>query len=271
MVSYLNLIGGIGGDIAREHTLGLMLAFEAMAFSLALGVRIRLAAREAQAAKVALLTHLGHSAQQYAELQERERVRFASDLHDSVGHDLAMLSSALERMKQVPDQAGALLDEARGLARRTLRDVRRVSHAIHPSMLEHLGWNASVENMVGELQRVHGIDVSLEQPQGPPALSPARRLHLFRVLQELLSNVARHSGADHCSVRIRYEHGHVVCLVVDNGVGLDTGEMPSHGLGLHSIEQRMRALDGRWAMTDDPDGGVSVRLQVPIDADPRRD
>ncbi len=252
-------------EALNEHTLGVTLACEALAFSLALAARIRVHAAEAGRARQRLAQFEIRAADQFSEFQDRERARISSELHDSVGHDLVMITGALERIRGADPQDASLVDNARQLARRSLREVRRLSRAIHPSTLEHLGWRDSVAALFAELEQLHGVAVVVDQPAEEPRLAPRRRIDLYRVLQELVTNVAKHSDASECRVTIRYDDGTFRCEVRDDGVGLDDTEPAASGLGFQSIEHRMRRLGGSWVAMNAPEGGLVVRIEAPLE------
>lgn len=261
---FIRSVTDIDFGVVRPHMLEITLAFEALAFSLALAARVRFHKLAAVSARARLAEAEYESARRYADLQERERARIASDLHDSIGHNLVMISGLLERGSRT-GVAPEDLASAAGLSKRTVQHVRQISHSLHPSTLSHLGWEAAVESLFDGLERAHGITVNITQTGGTPDLSDGAKLHLYRILQEIVSNIARHAAATRCDASFRNDSATLHIRVADDGVGLDRQKDLQAGLGFASIEQRLKNIGGTWVVNSGGDRGVEVALTIPIE------
>src|SRR5580700_2459184 len=203
--------------------------------------------------------------------QEEERRRIAGELHDDVSQRLATLGIELGLLKRNPDWAEALYPDERlsRLQAQILQlsdDVRRLSHSLHPSILEHLDLATTLEMHCREFTGQHGISTSFTAREVPDDVSRPVALALYRIVQESLRNVARHSGATAASVVLQGEGGnHLSLFVIDNGKGFDVGKSKINpGLGLVSIEERARHIGASITIDSMPDEGTRLSVQVPL-------
>lgn len=264
-LAILNTFTALPVGMIRPHLLEVTLAVEALAFSLALGARIRIHMAEAQSAQLALAQAEAQSARRFAEVQESERARIATELHDSLGHNLALASGLLKRAAQEETSTDkAVSGQALSLIEDTVRGVRRLSHDLHPALIDHLGWARAVQELGASLEQAHGLKVCLAMPSGDIPLSRARQIHLYRVLQEATTNVAKHADAGCCRLTFTYGPDQVRVAVEDDGKGIDEGAAATPGLGLISIDQRVTSLGGTWSLGASDLGGVGVRLTIPV-------
>lgn len=246
----------------RPHMLEITLAIEALAFSLALAALIRVHAADAATAKSELLNTQLRSAETFADLQDRERARIASDLHDSIGHNLVLAKSLLEPGEDEDDKYRA--EEAAAIIHKTLSSVRRLSHELHPAALKHLGWEGAVSSLFATLTDVHQIEADLRQDGGPPPLDQRGQTHLYRILQEAISNIVRHSDATHCDAKLVRSETEFNVRIADNGTGIQQGESDPSGLGLTSIAERVRALGGMFDRHNQDAGGLVLVITIPL-------
>jgi two-component system sensor histidine kinase UhpB len=201
------------------------------------------------------------SARRVLAAQEAERVGIARDLHDEVGQ---VLTGVLLQLNLISERAPGQreeLAEARQAVRRALDEVRRISSALRPEMLEDLGLVSALTELSTSFARLSGVRVERGFAASLPALAPEVELALYRIAQESLTNVARHANAH--VVRILLEAGHdsVVLRVIDDGRGL-AGESVDQG-GLRSMRERAVLVGGALAIKEAGDHGVEVRLEVP--------
>ncbi len=205
--------------------------------------------------------------------QEDERRRLARELHDDVNQQLAAVAIGLSGARRVVGDATAAGDELARLQERVValtHDIRRLCHELHPVALVHVGLAASLRAHCAEFCKATGIDVVLSVDDDAPAVAPAMALCFYRVLQEALHNVARHSHARAAHVRLR-RAGEVLELSVrDDGVGFDlaAARAQSGGLGLVSIEERVRLVHGIVQIVTAPGRGVEVRAWAPLERRP---
>jgi PAS domain S-box-containing protein len=202
--------------------------------------------------------------------QEAERSRIASELHDDVNQQLASLSIALSNVKRNlrDGENGALQDELTRLQRRTidLADViRNLSHELHPGVLQHAGLPAALKGHCDEFGRQHAIEVSLSALDGLDGIPHDVALCLYRVAQEALRNIAAHAGARKAQVTLRSSEEGLELVIADDGRGFDLDEARRlGGLGLISLDERVRLVGGNLVITTEPQRGTEVRVQVPL-------
>jgi two-component system, NarL family, sensor histidine kinase UhpB len=194
--------------------------------------------------------------------QEQERVGIARDLHDEVGQLLTGVLLQLEAIVESAPAHRTQLDEAKQAVRRALEEVRRISSGLRPEMLEELGLVSALTGLSTRFARVSGVRIERGFDRSLPTLGPEVELALYRVAQESLTNVARHSGASRVTITVRHGRDSVVLRVVDDGHGLP-GALVEHG-GLRSMRERALLVDGVLAITPAAGGGVAVRLEVPV-------
>jgi two-component system sensor histidine kinase UhpB len=187
------------------------------------------------------------------EAQEAERARIGRELHDEVGQ--ALTGVALEL------QAGEL-----GAAREALRaaadGVREITHGLRPEALEDFGLRGALVALATSLADRGGVRVVRELPSALPPLPPESELVVYRVVQEALTNVARHAGAESVTVRVRAVGETLEVAVVDDGFGRDDAP---EGTGIQGMRERALLIGARLTVMRAPDGhGTEVRLEVPL-------
>lgn len=201
--------------------------------------------------------------------QEEERGRISRELHDDLNQKLAAITMSLSGIiKQLPEADEPLKGQLSDLKQRTFQmadHVRRLSHALHPSILDHLGLPAALTSYCAEFSRAEGISVNLDLPEHLPAVPNDVALCLYRVTQEALRNVAQHSGAQSVRLSVAKTVEGLVLLIDDAGVGFDPTEVArKRGLGLLSMDERVRLLGGFLQVASRPRAGTEVRAVVPF-------
>ena len=187
------------------------------------------------------------------------------ELHDEFGQVLTAMGSMLGRVsKRVPEDSPLRADlrEIGEVAQGALDNVRGLSQSLHPSILEELGLESTIEWYLSTFQRQSNVAVSYERTGDPVRADDQTAIHVYRVLQEALANVARHSGAKEAAVRLRSAGGSILLEVEDRGRGL-TSNGSRRGLGLVAMRERAALLGGTLEVTNAPDGGTRVCLIVP--------
>ena len=189
----------------------------------------------------------------------------ARELHDNLGQLLTAMGSMLGRTSgRLPPDATVRTDlqEIREVAQTALDNVRGLSQTLHPSVLEEVGLDSAIASYVASVERQLGIRVHYERQGDEVPVDDTTAIHVYRVLQEAISNVARHSGAREAHVRLRFERGAITLDVEDRGTGLSSSE-DRPGLGLVAMRERAGLLGGSLTLLRPPDGGTLVRLTVP--------
>jgi signal transduction histidine kinase len=204
--------------------------------------------------------------------QEAERTRIARDLHDDASQELVGLALSLSMLRAQLSRAAAaeeVTDLLSDLQQRTVtlgESLRTLSHELHPGVLQHAGIVAALRAYGAEFERRHGIRTRVEAADEFRSLDPETALCLYRVVQEALTNAARHSGADDVLVKLEPTNGSIRLSVRDNGAGFDPARRTGTGLGLQSIDERVRLRDGTATITSKPGKGTMVFVTIPVPA-----
>jgi signal transduction histidine kinase len=204
-------------------------------------------------------------------VQDEERRRIARELHDSLGQDLTAAKITLDMLAQELEDESAHLREARKLVDRCISDTRTLSHLLHPPLLDEAGFVSAARWYVEGFGRRSGIDTKLELPDHLRRLPRGAETALFRILQEALTNVHRHSGSRAVEVRVCEDDSKVVLSVKDFGTGVPrevldrfwkTGNV---GVGLAGIRERLKELSGSLEIESNLDGTL-LRATIPVQA-----
>lgn len=208
---------------------------------------------------------LKQSREQIVTAREEERRRIRNDLHDGLGPALAALSLQVEIARDLivtdPDRSARLLEDVLGQTRESILDIRRLVYDLRPPALDDLGLVGAIRSQVARWESA-AMRIRLDLPETVPPLTAATEVAIYRIAQESLANVARHSGATEAWVHLTVEH-HVIRLEVsDNGAGLPTDA--EAGVGLRSMRDRAAELGGRCVVTRGPNGGVTVTAEFAL-------
>jgi signal transduction histidine kinase len=205
------------------------------------------------------------------EAQEQERVRIARELHDDIAQRLAMLAIEIEHATddrtEIPSE---VRDRVRELSMRTneiTSDIQSLTHELHSSALEYLGLEAGMRSWCKEFSERHKLEIDFKSNR-VPELPKEISLCLFRVLQEALQNAAKHSGAKQIEVQLAENTNEIHLVVSDSGIGFDV-KTPgqSRGLGLTSMQERIRLVGGTIVIDSKPEAGTTIRVCVPFGAE----
>ena len=205
--------------------------------------------------------------------QESERRRVARDLHDSVNQ---ILSSVKFRMESVEERTRrkdkALRDvvaSAKVSLEKAMHEVRRISQNLRPSELDDLGVIPAVRSMCEEFEEVAKVDVDLKFLRFPKKLSPEIEVTMYRIIQEALSNVAKHAEATRLVIRCERDHSLLTLKIKDNGKGSDQQDLTAHpsknsGMGLLNMKERAAYVGGTVSVHSSPKGGMEISVQLPL-------
>jgi signal transduction histidine kinase len=200
-------------------------------------------------------------------VQDGERRRIARELHDGVGQYLAAIKMSCEvAMQQSPQGNGTeALNESLVLIDRCTSEVRTLSHLLHPPLLEEMGLASAMPWYLEGFTQRSGIQIELDMPSHLERLSQPLELALFRVLQESLTNIHRHSESKVARIALRINDGNVVLTIEDRGKGMSNGN--GHplrdGVGIASMRERVRELGGQLHLTTTP-SGTTVQAVIPM-------
>jgi signal transduction histidine kinase len=202
--------------------------------------------------------------------QEAERSRIARDLHDDINQQLASLSIGLSSIKRRLQQgeAAGVQEEVARLQQRIV-DVthvtRQLSHELHPGVLQHAGLVAALRGHCAEFGSQHGIEMTFSAGDGVEGVPEEVALCLYRVAQEALRNIAAHSGARAARVDLNPWTEGLELIINDDGQGFDLAEARRRGgVGLISLDERVRMIGGHLNIETQPRDGTELRVRVPI-------
>ncbi len=217
-------------------------------------------------AQVEALSHQrSELAQRLITTQESTLRHISRELHDEFGQILTAIGSLLSRSEKQAPEGSVLrndLHEVRDITQTTLNNVRSLSQALHPVMLEESGLDATVDWYIPTIQKQTGVVVEYEKSGTSYPVEGAAAIHIYRILQESLNNMTRHSQASVAHVRLRYLPARLELEVSDNGVGLkNIGN--GFGMGMVAMRERAELLKGDLEIGAGPLGGTQVKLTVP--------
>ncbi|MHB0820429.1 sensor histidine kinase [Stutzerimonas stutzeri] len=198
-------------------------------------------------------------------LQERERTQLAQALHDDLGQYLAGIRAQACLLQAVKDQPKLVASTARRLddnCEQLQNGFRRLTRELYPVMLDHLELPEAIRQLGEQWQDAQGIELHLHIDARMPALPLATKEHLYRLLQEALTNVARHAHASRVCIRLRLRGERLRLLVRDNGCG--ASEVRPLGIGLRSMRERARCLGGTLALSSRSGSGWVICLNIPL-------
>ena len=198
--------------------------------------------------------------------QEQERRRLARELHDETGQALTSILLGLRTVEEAGDESEmrAAVAEVRELVRSTLQDVRQLAVELRPKALDDFGLVAALERLTESFGEQTGIAVAFESTLPTGRLPAEVETALYRIVQESLTNIVKHSRADQVSVVVGRKENLVTVVVEDNGVGFDPGRPRDGGLGLIGMRERVALLGGRLAVESRPGAGTTFVAEVPL-------
>ncbi len=204
-------------------------------------------------------------------VREEERARIAREIHDQLGQALTGLKMDLTWVaKRLPGEHKPLLEKAESmfeLIDDTIQSVRRIASGLRPEVLDQLGLAAAIKWQLRDFQMRTGIRCKYSVPADAIAVDADRSTALFRIFQELLTNVTRHASATRVDVTMQADNGSLVLEVHDNGRGIEEDEIhSSKSLGLLGVRERVLPFSGRFEIAGTQGKGTRATISIPIDA-----
>jgi two-component system sensor histidine kinase UhpB len=205
--------------------------------------------------------------------QEEERKRIARELHDETSQSLTGLVLGISVVEEMLDgscdEIKVRLSGIKDLANETLNEVHTMAVRLRPTVLDDLGLVAALRSYAREFTKKTSIDVDLNMPRTSQRLDAELETVIYRVVQEALTNVARHSGADYCSVKLESRDDIIYGTIADNGRGFDPRLIMMSGngagLGLHGMKERIELVRGSIYFDSIPDHGSTIHIKVPVE------
>jgi PAS domain S-box-containing protein len=200
--------------------------------------------------------------------RENECARIARELHDDLNQRMALIAIELEQLGQkIPQSDNSLREHLKGILKQTndvSREIHQISHDLHPSKLSQLGLVAALRSLCNELRSRHKLHIEFSAERVPADLSQEVSLCFYRIAQESLNNVIKHSQAETVTIELRANGKDIRLRISDSGIGFDL-ESPrtKKGLGLHSMRERLRLVGGHLMIHSHPSLGTHIDARVP--------
>jgi len=201
-------------------------------------------------------------------LQDEERQRVAAELHDGLGQSLAIIKNRAQMGLQNqanPDRIMEQLEEISATATASILEVREIAHNLRPYELDRLGLGAAIESMVERVSNSTSMRLTADLERLGDLLSPEAETSVYRIVQEALNNVIRHSKATAARIEIRASEGKMTISIQDNGKGFSISAGNGHnvsGFGLAGIAERVRGLGGFFEIISPPEGGTTLTVHL---------
>ncbi|MGC1903711.1 MAG: PAS domain-containing protein [Candidatus Acidiferrum sp.] len=201
--------------------------------------------------------------------QEQERARIARELHDDFSQRVALIALHLEdlakRYSTSPEKEDRQLREAIDSLSNLGTDLHTLSHRLHSAKLESLGLIPAVSALCREFTAQHGFEIDFSSDDTPGSVHPDTALCIFRIVQEGLRNLKKHSGAQQAFVILQLDGGKLLVRVLDKGCGFDMKDVTKKkGIGIQSMEERVRLLGGEFSIQSAPGKGTTVNAWLPL-------
>ena len=202
------------------------------------------------------------------ESQEHERARIGRELHDDINQRLAMLGVELEKLQENPSEVLNRVQKFREEMAEISNDVQALSHELHSSNLEYLGVVAGIKSWCNEFGARQRMEIDFKN-EVSSTLPSEIGLSLFRVIQEALHNAVKHSGVKRFEVQLHEESGEIHLIIRDSGKGFDIeAARQGRGLGLTSMRERVRLVNGTIVIDSKPMGGTTILVRIPFKSEP---
>ena len=226
-----------------------------------------------QLAKIKDFNRLQQFARRLINAQEEERQRISREIHDDLGSRIAFMSFSARRLMERDSKNGSstALSELKKLVE-GLTDLssalRNISHDLHPPSLRYVGIGGALKSLRMAFEETYGIQMDVHVPPKVPALSDEIGLCIYRIAQECLQNIAKHSGASKACITLECSPEEVELTVKDFGRGFARFEaLQKGGVGLLSMEERALSIGGHLTLKSGPGSGTEVRLSIPLQHD----
>ncbi|MDZ4712199.1 MAG: two-component regulator propeller domain-containing protein [bacterium] len=205
------------------------------------------------------------------DVQETDRKNIAAELHDSIGHDLLITKNKLLLSVKKPDDKEFIMNninEVSEIITETLKDVREISYSLHPYQIERLGLSKAIQSIMDRVAKSTDIVFTSSIDDIDKVLAPDAEINLYRIIQECVNNIVKHSKADEVILSINKGDDELSILISDNGVGFDTEKVKAdagkHGFGLKGMSERIKLFEGKLSIKSSPGEGTELTIQISI-------
>ncbi len=221
---------------------------------------------------VRLTGDLQRSRERLITAREEERRRLRRDLHDGLGSSLATMALRLEdtvqSQEELPERSRKALETIQLQMRESIADIRRLVYSLRPPALDEFGFAFALKELILQYE-TSSLQIVLEGAEREMDLSAAAEVAVYRIVQESLTNVARHAQASRCLIRLWKEEGHLNIQIADNGRGMPADLTP--GVGVRSIRERAEELGGTMALHSASGQGTDIRVRLPVEERRKKD
>ena len=247
-----------GADLRRLTWQTVLLG---LAVAVVVVLRLRILERRSQQAE----DQMRELSQRLVSTQEEERKNLSRELHDHVAQMLTGLRMELGRIERLTPDVAPVVAGCKSLIDDLFRTVRNLALGLRPSMLDDFGLQAALEWHVRDFMARYAVTVDLQVEGDLDQLPDKHRTCVYRIVQEAMTNCARHANAMHIDVRASASRGQLRVSVTDDGVGLDTSQRRK-GLGLRGIDERVKELNGTMMIFRQNQGGTALAVRLPVPA-----
>jgi signal transduction histidine kinase len=269
LVAIISMVGAVRGTGMFADSAAQSAVLSLQLFLLALGVSLQSLAILIAERKALGELELDFNSRLLA-AQEHERARIARELHDDVGQRMALLQFNLTRFSgtvNLNPTAHAEVTELVDMSSQIVSALRSLSHELHPATLDIVGLEIAIKGLCRDFQTQHGLQIQYSSRDVPKQLERSVSICAFRIAQEALRNVVKHSGATAAVVELTNEGNRLVLCVSDSGNGFDVNAVDERtGLGLISMRERLRLIRGHLSIQSRPRAGTRIRVEVPLES-----
>lgn len=250
-------------DFTR-HAAQLGTALEAIILSWALTSKLNFYKREKEALQHQALEQSSAFSKELIRIQEHERKRIASELHDSVGQQLVLIKNRLLLFRNKTEAADAqsLSADLSGNVADTIQEIRNISYSLRPYQMDMMGLTQSIQSLADETGDAANIVMEAGIDNIDGLFSPENEMNIYRIVQELLNNMVKHSRATRCTLRVHRAVWLIKIVVTDDGVGF--ANKNEHGFGLLGIRERVQIMGGQFIIHPDEGEGAALSVNIPI-------
>jgi len=206
---------------------------------------------------------------QLIELQEEERKRISSELHDSLGQNLLVIKNLLYLYRNSDSKNEDDLEQVSGLIKESIDEIKELSTNLHPHQLEKLGLIKAISSMIAKVERASGIKIVSELHDIAQSVPSEYKINIYRIIQEALNNVVKHSNAANASVKIITSGNSIVIEIKDDGRGIDFSDAAVQsnlveGFGLKSLKERARLISGELTINSSLNSGTQIKILIAV-------
>lgn len=196
--------------------------------------------------------------------QEKERLRIANDLHDDLGSHMATIKMYFSSFKD--QDSKNLFDKTNTLIEEAYQKIRNIAHAKNAGVLAKQGLLKAVQDLARNISKSEQVNIKVYDNGLDQRLENSLELTLFRIIQELITNVIKHANATEVDIHLNEDEGMLNIMIEDNGQGFDVSQLTKNnkGMGLSSIDRRIEDLDGKMIIESQPNSGTSVIIDLPL-------